>query len=434
MADNDDKLTRRKFIGATTAGVAGLTLGANHTVMGTVKGANDRISAAVIGTGSEGTGLVRQLATQPNASITHLCDIFEPNLQRAAKAAGGQPKTTADYRTLIDNKEIDAIVIATPLHLHSEMALAALQAGKHVYVEKTMAYSLAQCDQMVRAVKAHPSLVLQVGHQRRYGLTIRRAVEMARDGAIGKITHIRCNWHRNGSWRRPVPKINFDPRPWGYADLEHLINWRMYRKYSGGLMCELGAHMIEIANVILDSTPVAVTGLGGVDFFKDGRETYDNVVVIYEYPAGQKVIFSSITTNAHYGERIQVMGTEGTIDLGWDQALYYREKENSDDLVSAEGATVIPASGETMPAPKSGAQQGSEVRPQTRGRANPTYLALESFLSCIREGKKPDVDVEVGRNAATAVLMGNRAMEERRVVKFSEALPAPKPPSTQKKR
>ena len=351
MSQNKNGLTRRNFLGATAAGVAGVTVGVNRSVIGMIEGANERVNVGVVGTGSEGGGLIRQLATQPNAKITSLCDIFDPNLQRCVKIAGGAPKTFTDYRKLIDNKDVDAVVIATPLHLHSEISLAALQAGKHVYVEKTMAYSALQCEQMVRAVKGHPKLVLQVGHQRRYGPMIRRSIEMARDGAIGKITHIRCNWHRNGSWRRPVPRSDFDPRPWGYADLEHLVNWRMYKKYSGGLMCELGAHMIEIANVILGAPPVAVTGFGGIDFWKDGRETLDNVVVVFNYPEGQKVIFSSITTNAHYGERVQVMGTEGTIDMSWDQALYFREKENnSEELVKAEEATVITATGETMPA------------------------------------------------------------------------------------
>jgi predicted dehydrogenase len=400
-----------------------------------IEGANERVNVGVVGTGSEGNGLVRQLATQPNARITSLCDIFEPNLQRGVRIAGPQTKTFTDYRKLIESKDVDAVLIATPLHLHADISLAALQAGKHVYVEKTMAYSASQCEQMVRAVKAHPSLVLQVGHQRRYGPMVRRSIEMARDGAIGKITHIRCNWHRNGSWRRPVPKSEFDPRPWGYADLEHLVNWRMYKKYSGGLMCELGAHMIEITNVILGAPPAAVTGFGGIDFWKDGRETLDNVVVVFNYPEGQKVIFSSITTNAHFGERIQVMGTEGTIDMSWDQALYFREKENnSEQLVRSEEATVITATGETMPAAPKGAGQATDVRPQARGRANPTYLALEAFVTCIRESKKPEVDVEVGRNAAVSVLMANQAMQQGRVVKFSEvAVPAKGQPASRKR-
>jgi predicted dehydrogenase len=242
-------------------------------------------------------------------------------------------------------------------------------------------------------------------------------VDMSRDGAIGKVTHIRCMWHRNGDWRRPVPKISFDPSPWGYPDLEHLINWRMYKRYSGGLMCELGAHMIEVCNLIIGAPPVAVTGMGGIDFWKDGRETYDNVLVVYNYPGGEKVTFTSLTTNAHDGEHIVIMGTEGTIEMGWDKALYFREKE-SPELVKADGATVITSTGETMKSSQETQKEGARVMPQETQRRSAVYRELESYVSCIREGKKAVVDVEVGRNAARAVLMANQAMEEGRVVKI----------------
>src|SRR5207248_5103576 len=169
------------------------------------------------------------------------------------------------YRKVIEDKDVDAVVIATPLHLHHEMTLAALNANKHVFVEKTLAYSTEQCDQMVKAANAHSKQVVQVGFQRHHYPIVRKAVQMAHDGAFGKVTHIRCNWHRNANWRRPVPQSTFDPRPWGYPDLEHLINWRMYKKYSQGLMAELGSHMMEVVNLIYGSMPAAVTGFGGID-------------------------------------------------------------------------------------------------------------------------------------------------------------------------
>jgi predicted dehydrogenase len=191
----------------------------------------------------------------------------------------------------------------------------------------------------------------------------------------------------------------------------------MYKKYSGGLMCELGSHMIEIVNLIYGSMPAAVTGMGGIDYWKDGRETYDNVSVIYTYTAGQKAVFTSTTTNAHDGEKIKIMGTDGTIEMGWNQALYFREKE-SPELVKADGATFITATGETMKSSERSQKQGSKVETQNGERASAVYRELESFISCIRDGKKPEVDVQVGRNAAVSVLLANKAMEEGRVIKF----------------
>lgn len=417
MTENKVKLSRRGFLETTSLSVAGLMLGSStRSALGAVKGANERIHVGVIGPGAQGASLIRQLATMENVKITTVCDIFEPNLKRGVQLAGGEPKPLTDYRKVLENKEVDAVVIATPLHLHAEMAQAALDAGKHIYLEKSLAHSVAQCDQLVRAAKARPSLVVQIGFQRHYNPVVQKAIDMARNGALGTITHIRCTWHRNGNWRRPVPQVNFDPRPWGYPDLEHLINWRMYKKYSQGLMAELGSHMMEVAALIFGALPAAVTGFGGIDFWKDGRETFDNVAVIYAYSGGQKVMFSSITTNAHYGERIQIMGTEATIDMGWDEALYFREKEPT-ELTKITGATVITATGETMPAEKAG-QKGTELESEATGRVNPVYLALESFLSCIREGKKPGADVQLGRDVAVSVLLANKAMEEGRVIKF----------------
>lgn len=237
MKGRNMTLSRRNFLETTTLGAAGLMLGASGAK---ARGANERLNIGHIGAGGQGSSLLRNLAQLPDAGIAAVCDIFEPNLKKGLALAGAAAKGFSDYRKLLDSKEIDAVTIATPLHMHAEMVLAALNAGKHVFVEKCMAYSVAQCDELVKAAKARPKLVLQVGHQHRFDPVIHKVVAMARDGALGKVTHIRCHWHRNGNWRRPVPKVDFDPRPWGYPDLEHLINWRMYKKYSQGLMAELG--------------------------------------------------------------------------------------------------------------------------------------------------------------------------------------------------
>ena len=416
MSETKMKLSRRHFLEASTLSAAGLMLG-SKTISASVLGSNDRVNVAVIGAGGQGSTLIRNLATVADAKIAAICDIFEPNLTKGVSLAGSQPKTFVDYRKVMESKEVDAVVIAAPLHMHYDIAVAALGAGKHVFVEKTMMYSMKQCDQILQATKAHPSQVFQVGHQHRFDPVIRKVVDMSRDGALGKVTHIRCMWHRNGDWRRPVPKMNFDPSPWGYPDLEHLINWRMYKRYSGGLMCELGSHMIEICNLIIGSTPSSVTGMGGIDYWKDGRETFDNVVAVYNYPAGEKVTFSSTTTNAHDGEHIVIMGTEGTIEMGWDKALYFREKEKP-ELVKAEGATVIGATGETMKASTESQKEGAQVSPQDAQKRSAIFRELESYVACIREKKKAIVDAQVGRNAAISVLSANQAMEEGRVVKI----------------
>ncbi len=413
MSQSRVRVSRRSFLGTTAAGAAGWALGSSRMP---VLGANDRVGVGIVGIGAQGGGLTRTLSTLPAARITTVCDIFEPNMKKGVDLAGSRPTVFTDFRKLIENKDVDAVLIALPLHLHAVAALSALNAGKHVFVEKTMAYSIGQCEQMVGASKKNPKLVVQVGHQHRFDPVINRVVEMCRQGALGTITHIRCHWHRNGNWRRPVPKSDFDPQAWGYPSLDHLINWRMYRKYSGGLMCELGSHMIEIVNLIYGGIPAAVTGMGGIDYWKDGRETYDNVSVVYSYPAGQKAIFTSTTTNAHDGEKMTIMGTDATVEMGWNQALYFREKE-APELVKVDGATVITATGETMKQSEQSQAEGKKVE-MPAVRISAVYRELEAFVSSIRDGRKADVDFQVGRNAAVSVLLANRAMREGRVLKF----------------
>jgi predicted dehydrogenase len=416
MSEGKERISRRRFLAATSMSAAGMML-RSQPATASVLGANNTVNIGVIGAGGQGSSLIRNLATVPNAKITAICDIFEPNLTKGVSLSGSQPKQFVEYKRLMESKDVDGVLIAAPLHMHYDIALAALDAGKHVFVEKTMMYSVKQCDQIVQATRAHPKLVFQVGHQHRFDPVIRKVVDMSKDGALGKVTHIRCMWHRNGDWRRPVPKINFDPSPWGYPDLEHLINWRMYKRYSGGLMCELGSHMIEICNLVLGSPPSGVTGLGGIDYWKDGRETFDNVVVVYNYPGGEKVAFSSTTTNAHDGEHIVIMGTEGTIEMSWDKATYYREKVST-ELAKSEGATVIGSTGETMKASMQSQKEGSQLSPEDAQKRSAVYRELESYVSCIRDGKKAVVDVNVGRNAAISVLSANQAMEEARLVKI----------------
>jgi predicted dehydrogenase len=138
---------------------------------------------------------------------------------------------------------------------------------------------------------------------------------MIRAGAVGKVMFVRAQWHRNSDWRRPVPEPKY----------ESLINWRMYREYSGGLMAELASHQIDVANWAIGAEPISVVGTGGIDYWKDGRETCDNAQTIFEYPGGQKLVWSSILCNAHYDFNEQIMGDRGTIEITLGKGLFYTE-------------------------------------------------------------------------------------------------------------
>ena len=269
----------------------------------------------IIGTGTEGCTLLKFLATIPEGRCIATCDIYPPNLKKGVETIGSNPETYVEYRKMLERKDMDAVLIATPLNLHAQMVVDALNAGKHVFVEKTMYFKEEEGEMIRKAMADHPKQVLQVGLQRRSSVLYQVAMEMIRKGALGKIMFVRAQWHRNSNWRRPVP----DPK------FERLINWRMYKEYSGGLLAELASHQIDIANWAIGSEPISVFATGGINYWKDGRETCDNVEAIYEYPGGQKLVWSSILYNAHLDFNEQIMGDQGTLIITLGKGMYYRE-------------------------------------------------------------------------------------------------------------
>jgi len=256
------------------------------------------------------------LATIPEGRCVATCDIYPPNLKKGVETIASNPDTYDDYRRMLDRKDIDAIMICTPLNLHAQMTLDALSAGKQVFVEKTMFFKEEEEAQIRKAAAEHPKQVLQIGLQRRSSVLYSVAMEMIRKGALGKVMQVRAQWHSNTTWRRPVP----DPK------YERLINWRMYKEYSLGPMAEFASHQIDVANWALGAEPVSVVATGGIDYWQDGRETCDNVEAIYEYPGGRKLVYSSILFNGHFHFTEQIMGDQGTLIITIGNGMYYREK------------------------------------------------------------------------------------------------------------
>jgi predicted dehydrogenase len=163
---------------------------------------SDRVRIGMIGIGSRGGLLMDNLLQTPGVEVAAVCDVYPAHLQRALAATGGKAKAYGDYRALLDQPDIDAVVIATPLYLHAPMSLAALSAGKSVFCEKSLALTIDECKAVARAASASPH-VFQIGHQRLFDLRFLTALDHMRAGALGPITQIRAYWHRNLSWRRP---------------------------------------------------------------------------------------------------------------------------------------------------------------------------------------------------------------------------------------
>ena len=292
-----EEVTRREFVkiaGSTAAGVAIATSFSPFSYA-----ANEKVRVACIGTGGQGSFHIKYgLTTCPDIDIVALCDVYKPHLNAAYKHAGGEDgkdiKKYMDYRKMLEEVECDAVIIATPLYTHYQIAIDCLDAGKHVFCEKTLAYDIEECRDIVKKVH-ETGRVLQVGHQRRYNPEYNKAVWLARGSegrrsVTGRINHVTAQWHRNNSWRRKVPKnyvLSAEEKVW-IDDLEKHINWRLYPERSrGGLITELATHQLDVVNWFLGTIPSRVAAFGGIDYWKDGREVNDNIAMIYEYNVGR---------------------------------------------------------------------------------------------------------------------------------------------------
>ena len=365
---------------------------------------SDIVSLGIIGTGMRGTGIATVLQQLPDFRVDACCDILPERLQQGLSQADPKAKGYTDYRKLLEDPSLDAVVIASPLYLHHEMALAAVQSHKHIFCEKTMAYNYRQTWDL-RQKAVNYDRAFQVGHQYRNTPMYHRVKEIIDRGYIGKVLHYRGQYHRNNDWRRPVE----DPKH------ERILNWRMYREFSGGLAAELSSHQIDIVNWLVGHTPEKVIGFGGIDYWKDGRETYDNIHLTYQYPGGVKAFFSSILNNAYNGYTLTIMGTEGTILVERDKATMFSEAEALDESKVSE--VVDGVSGAT----KKNWTQGKpiEIEFEDEGQT-PTAHAFMDFALAIRNNRKPLSNEITGSESAIAIHMGNEAMERGQVVEWKD--------------
>jgi len=351
------------------------------------------VNIAMIGCGDRGKGVlsvIQKMAGKFN--VVAYCDVLNFRLEQAKKYVPSSAVAVADYKKVLDDKKIEAVFIAIPLSEHFEIAAAAVLAGKHVYVEKTMTYNIDQALALRKLVKQYPKQIFQVGYQYRYSPLYFKVKEMIQSGYIGKVTQIDCRWDRNGNWRRAVP----DP------SLERQINWRMYKEYSGGLPAELLSHQIDFINWAFETQPDEITGTGGIDVFKDGRETFDNVQATLRYKnAGMIGNFGATCGNAHDGYLFKIKGTKGMVNLLPDTGVFYPEKEIAKQLGIVDGVT-----GATKIVVNTDGGIPILDKPTKDG----TFYALEEFYKSITEGKMPVSNINTGTQASICVAMCNEAI------------------------
>ena len=397
------KTSRRNFI--RKAGIASAGILTANTVFSNVLNQkyspNDLINIGVIGTGDRGGGLTSVMNSIEHLNVYASCDVLPFRLEKGISRANTSPIGYSDYRALLDNKNIDAVLIATPFSTHSKIAMDALDAGKHVYCEKTLAKGYDGITALVNKT-AQSKQIFQTGHQYHSSRLYTHIYNLIQEGTVGKIAAFECQWNRHGSWRRPVPNPKFEKE----------INWRMYKEFSGGLTAELCSHQIDFVNWVLGSTPLQVMGAGGVDYWKDGRETFDNVHLLYTYPEGVKATFTCLTSNAKDRYQIKVIGEKGTIIIDPRHAWFYpegkQEKKIIEDVDGVSGATVQWDEGKGYPINKE--------------HLDPSKQALIDFQDSILNNTTPKSDIITGAKTALCVQMGLDAMYNNKIVKWNSKL------------
>ncbi len=410
----NEKGDRRNFIKSATAGAvaAGLTLrGASASAR--ILGANDRIVAGFIGTGRMGESNLRDFIKQSNVDVAAVCDVYAPNLEKAGALAPRAAKLT-DFRRLLDRKEVDVVVVATPDHWHALPMVMACQAGKDVYVEKPISLTIDEGRKMVEAARKY-NRVVQVGTQQRSGIHFQKAVDIIRSGKIGKVSFVRTwnfgNQHPNGIgnppdsdppkdlewdlWLGPAPKVPFNANRFGVFP-DRWSSFRWFWDYAGGMVTDWSVHLIDIVQWAMGvDYPHTISATGGKFYLQDNRDTPDTIMVTYEYP-GFVCTYENRECNGNTingkGYGIMFHGTDGTlfVDRGGLEVIPEKRRESQNKMVDRT---------EPIKVENSNDQHETHVR---------------NFLDSVKSRQKPICDIEIGHRTTSAALLANIAYRSRR--------------------
>jgi len=337
-----DELKRRDFLKTS----AGMAAAAGPGVI-SARGANDKVNIGWIGVGTRGNAGIEWLkqAAASDVKLTSICDTFDGYIARAKDRVqtvwGNAPTAYKDYHQLLADKSIDAVFIMTPEHLHHDMTIAALRAGKHVYIEKPLAHTIEEGWDIIKEWQK-AGKVVQVGTQNRSSSLYKKAKEMIQQGMVGDVHYVRAFWYRNGlpnepSWRYVIPAEatpeNTDwnrflgtapKRSW---DPHRYFQWRLYWDYSGGISTDLLVHQTDIVNFMLSKTvPKSCVATGGIYRWTgrdDDRDVPDCLSALYDYSDKFHLNYSCYLGNDNYGYGEQICGNEGTLEVMNRMDLYF---------------------------------------------------------------------------------------------------------------
>jgi predicted dehydrogenase len=433
-------MTRRTFLGSTTLATAAA---AQSAPPARPVGPNSRITVGMIAVGARAHELLEAIKQNEGAEIVAVCDAYKGRVERAIQRTGGRAKPVADWREILHDKSIDVVTVASPDHWHKTHVVEALKAGKDVYCEKPLTYTVEDGLEILEAVKQTGRLV-QVGSQGMSSATQQQAKELIKSGKLGKVTMIRASYNRNtasGAWIYPIPPdaspatVNWDmflgPAPKRAFDLARFFRWRCYKDYSGGIATDLFVHLCTTIHFLMDAKmPSSVVAMGQLYRWKESRDVPDTLNAILEYPEGFTVNLSSTFNNQLSSEgSFQILGTEGSITLGWGaltfhpeaaiednrwiveswpqklQEAYYKDpKVRREELPGTRPPQVIPA-----------------VQTYRERGLEATVVHFQKFFESVRTRKPTVQDALLGHRAAACAHLINRSVETKKLVQWDPA-------------
>jgi predicted dehydrogenase len=367
---------------------------------------SNQLVLGVIGSGGRGTAVMKVFQSHADVKIAAICDVYEPNLEQAISTAvkgGSRPKTYRNYKDLLADKDIQAVLIATPEHWHYQMVMDAIAAGKDIYVEKPLCQTPEEGVALVQAEK-NSTCVIQVGMQRRsYDLYLagRRVVA---SGTLGQVRMVRSWWLNNSLSAKPATKLEgkLDWEQWqGPAehrafDPNRFRNWREYSEYSGGIVADQGAHVFDGIHLLMNASyPLAVNSSAG-RVHKQKVDTPESVVVIAEYPEDFLAVFTINYAAMHYQPRNdqlnQLDGDQARLDIGREDFKVYRQGNEQQPEVA----------------------QHSEL-----GFGHATDLHVTNFLECVKTRQTPTAPIRLGFQAVLVIQMANMSLKQGRRLRWN---------------
>ncbi len=362
------------------------------------------VKLGVIGIGQWGKEILSALSRLPSAQVVAICDSYEPALKKGQEIA---PKAAliADYRKLLDSPDVEAVVISTPSHQHKEIALACIQAGKHVYCESPLASTIEDAKAIAFAAQQSPKLKFQAGLQGRSNVLYNHISKFVKSGALGTPVQVTAQWNKKQSWRRMAPT----------PERENDLNWRLSSRTSAGLIGEIGLHHLDLAIWFLKSLPTSASGMGAIVNWKDGRDVADTLQCIIEFPNNVRMIYSSTLASSFSDSFTLFQGSNSSLMmrekhgwmikeadsplLGWEVYARKEQVHNEAGIAMVADATKILEAGK-----EPGKESALEPTQDALTRA------LDDFGRSVRGDSKVACGPLEGYRATVAAIKANEAI------------------------